>query len=98
MYGILYAVNWIHCQLSYSAQMSLLCTRMVTEINGHRDKRSSEIMAQKRLTGLINNTKQTKCYSMHCLSIRCYLVCAILLFTLFKFERFEDHLSSGPPV
>ena len=74
--------------------MSLLCTRMVTEINGHRDKRSSDIMTQKRLTGFINNTTQTKCYGMHCLSIRCYLVYAILLFTLFKFERFEDRLSS----
>ena len=29
----------------------------------------------------------------HCLSLFCYLVCVILLFTLFKFERFEDRLS-----
>ena len=65
---------------------------MVTEINSYRDKQSSEIMTQKRLKGLNNNTAQTKCYGKHCLSI-CYLVCEILLFTLFKFERFEESLS-----
>ena len=44
-------------------------TRVVTEINGHRDKRSSEIMAQKQLNGLNNNKTQIKCYGKHCLSI-----------------------------
>ena len=45
--------------------------------------------------GLINNITQTKCYDTHSLSICCYLVCVILLFTLpvFKLERFEDRLS-----
>ena len=66
---------------------------MVTEINGHRDKRSSGIMTQKQLKGLNNNITQTKCYGKHGLGICCYLVCAILIFTLFKFERFEDCLS-----
>ena len=50
-------------------------------------------MTQKQFKDLKNNITQTKCYGKHCLSICCYLVCAILLFTLFKFERFEDRLS-----
>ena len=48
---------------------------------------------QKQLKVLNNNITQTKCYGKHCLSISCYLVYAILLFTLFKFEIFEDRLS-----
>ena len=51
---------------------------------GHKDKQSSEIMTPKRLKGLNNNITQTKCYCKHCLR-KCYLVCVILLFTLFKF-------------
>ena len=35
-------------------------TRVVTEINGHRDKRSSETLALKQLKGLNNNITQTK--------------------------------------
>ena len=50
-------------------------------------------MTQKPLKGLNNNTTQTKCYGKYCLCICCYLVCAILYFTLFKFERFEGRLS-----
>ena len=42
-------------------------TRVVTEINSHRDKRSSEIMTQKRLKGLNNNITQTKWYDKYCL-------------------------------
>ena len=58
-----------------------------------RDKRSSEIMTQNLLKGLNNNETQTKCHSRHCLSICCYLVCAIFLFTLLKLESYEDRLS-----
>ena len=32
-------------------------------------------------------------YQQGVLFLVCYLVCAILLFTLFKFENFEDRLS-----
>ena len=68
-------------------------TWVVTEINGHRDKRSSEIMTQKPLKGLNNIIAQIKCHGRHCLSIFCYLVCVILLSTSLKFESFEDRLS-----
>ena len=68
-------------------------TRVVTEINSHRDKQSSEIMTQKRLKGFNNNITPTKCHGKHCLSIFCLLACAIFLFTLLKFESFEDRLS-----
>ena len=57
-------------------------TRVVTQINGHRDKRSSEMITLK-MVKRVNNK----------LNLFCYLVCAILFFTLFKFERFEDRLS-----
>ena len=50
-------------------------------------------MTQRQLKSLINNIAKTKCYGKHCLSLCCYLVCAILLFTLLKFESFEDRLS-----
>ena len=66
---------------------------MVTEINGHRDKQSSEIMSIELLKGLNNNIPQTKCYDEHCLSIWCCLICVIILFTVLKFESFEDRLS-----
>ena len=66
---------------------------VVTEMNDHRDKRSSEIMTQKPLKGLNNNATQTKSYGKYCFSICCYLVCTIFIFTLFKFETFEDRLS-----
>ena len=58
-------------------KINVVHVRVVTDINGH--KLSSEI--------IINNATQTKSYG-----IRCYLVCAILLFTLFKFDRVEDCL------
>ena len=74
----------------------LLYTWVVTDINGHRDERSSEIMTQKQLKGLNSIITQPKCYGKHCLSICCYLVCAILIFRLFEFERFEDCLSLWP--
>ena len=70
-----------------------MTTWVVHEINGHRDKRSSEIRTQKWLKGLNNSITQTKCYGKHCLSMCCYLVCALLLFPLLKFESFEDCLS-----
>ena len=54
---------------------------------------SSEIMTQNLLKGLNNNVTQTKCHSRHCVSICCYLVCAIFLFTLLKLESYEDRLS-----
>ena len=44
---------------------------------GHRDKWSSEIIAQKWLKGFNNTSTQTKCHGQHCLSIFCYLVCAV---------------------
>ena len=50
-------------------------------------------MTQKLLKGLNNKVTQTKCHGRHCLSICCNLVCAIMLFTLLKFENFEDRLS-----
>ena len=59
---------------------------MVTEINGHRDKRSSENMTQN---GLNNNIKQTKCQGRHYLSICCYLVCAILLFNYLNLKALK---------
>ena len=70
-----------------------LVTPVVTEINGHRDKQSSEIMKQKLLKDLNNKITQTTCHDRHCLNICCYLVCANLLFTLLKCEKFEDRLS-----
>ena len=66
---------------------------MVTEINDHRDKRSSEILTQKWIKGLNSNITLTKCHGKYCLSIFCYLVCAVLLFKLLSFESFEDRLS-----
>ena len=71
----------------------ITCTRVVTEINGHRDKQSSEIVTQKWLKGFNNNVTQTKCYGKHRLGICYYLSCEILLLTLLKFESFEDRLS-----
>ena len=50
-------------------------------------------MTQKRLNGFNNNITQTKCYGKHCLWVCYYLICGILYFTLFKFERFEGRLS-----
>ena len=67
-------------------------TQVVTEINGHRDKWSSEIMTQKWLKGFNSNITQTERYGRHCLSICCSLVCAIWLFTPLKFESFEDRV------
>ena len=67
--------------------------RVVTEINGHRDKQSSEIITPKTVKWFNNNITQTKSNDKHCLSIFCNLVCGILLFTLLRYERFEDHLS-----
>ena len=52
-----------------------------TEINDHIDKWSLEIMTQKPLAGLNNNITQTKYHGRYGLSIFCYLVCAIWLFT-----------------
>ena len=52
-------------------------TRVATKINGHRDKRSSEIMTQKRLKGFNNNITPTKYYDRHCLSTCYSLVRAI---------------------
>ena len=64
---------------------------MVTAINNHRDKQSSEIVTQKRLKGLNNNITQTKYYGTDCLDNVIYFV--LFRNTQFKFERFENGLS-----
>ena len=50
-------------------------------------------MTQKQLKGLDYNITQTKCYGKHYLSMCYYLFSGILLFTLLKFESFEECLS-----
>ena len=35
-----------------------------------------------------NNNNNDKCLEKHCLSVFCYLICAILLFTMLIFENF----------
>ena len=47
---------------------------MITEINGHRDKRSSEIITQKLLKGLNNNITQ--------IMVGIHIVKHMLLFSL----------------
>ena len=58
------------------------CTLVVTEINGHRDKRSSEITTQKWFKGLNKNTTHTKCHGEHCLRLFFYLVCVRFCYLL----------------
>ena len=72
-------------------------TQVVNEINGHREKRSSEIITPKMVKGFNNNITQTKCHDKHYLNIFCYLVCVILLLTLLRYERFEDHYLCDHP-
>ena len=54
---------------------------MVTEVNGHRGKRCSEIITQKWAKGLNNNIRQTKCHGKYYLCLFCHLV-FVILFTL----------------
>ena len=62
---------------------------MVTKINGHGDKRSSEIIRPKTVKGFNNDITQTECQDKHCLNIFCHLVCAILLFTPLRCESLK---------
>ena len=68
-------------------------SRLVTEINGHRDKRSLEIITPKNFKGFNNDIIQTEYQDKHCLNTFGHLVCAILLFTPLRCKRFEDRLS-----
>ena len=51
-----------------------------------------ELVPGRELVHHHYNTNQN--HEKHCLSLFCCLVSAILLFTLFKFDNFEDCLSS----
>ena len=63
---------------------------MVTfKINGHGDKRSSEIITPKTFKGFNNDITQIQCQDKHCLNIFCHLVCAILLFTPLRYESLK---------
>ena len=68
---------------------SLHSTRVATKINGHGDKRSSEIITPKTFKGVSNDITQTGCQDKHCLNIFCHLVCAILLFTPLRRESLK---------
>ena len=53
-------------------------TKGVAKINGHGDKRSSEIITPKTFKVFNNDITQTECQHKRCLNIFCHLVCAIL--------------------
>ena len=62
---LIQSLNWCVFDLvEVQYELILFCcklsTHVVTEINGHIDKRSSEIMMQKPFKDLNNNTTQTK--------------------------------------